>query len=100
MIHYGRNGGNPCIWTVEKKIDPIASLSENAIVKLLFVIKKTVEQLLKRLNLSKSDYGECFVNHTIVKNLTDLIPKNARVAIFSRGMLLIDGGLYLKKWKD
>ncbi len=85
---------------LKTNFDPGARLSEDTVVKLPFVLNESVEQLLKRLNLSKSDYGECFINHTIVNNHTDFVPKNARVAIFSRGMLLIDGGLYLKKWKD
>ncbi|MHA1996193.1 MAG: hypothetical protein ACW97Z_16790 [Candidatus Hodarchaeales archaeon] len=85
---------------LKRLFDPDASLSEDTIIKMPYLINETAEQLLRRLNLLNSDYGECFVNHTIVKDYSDLIPKNARVAIFSRGMLLIDGGLYLKKWKD
>ncbi|PWI46887.1 hypothetical protein CEE45_14450 [Candidatus Heimdallarchaeota archaeon B3_Heim] len=85
---------------LKKQFDPVASLSEETIVKMPFLINETVKQLLIRLNLSKSNFGECFVNHTIVKNYNDIIPKDARVAVFSQGMLLIDGGLYLKKWKD
>jgi hypothetical protein len=81
------------------QFNPEAKLSEETVIKLPFVFNETLEQLLKRLKLSNTDYGECFINHTIVNNTSDLIPKNARVAIFSHGMLLIDGGLYLKKWK-
>ena len=85
---------------LKTQFNPESRLSEDTMIKLPFVSNETIHQLLKRLNLSDSDHGECFINHTIVKNRTDLIPKNARVAIFSHGMLLIDGGLYLKKWKD
>ncbi len=84
---------------VKFQFSPKAKLSEETIIEIPFVFNETVEHLLQRLNLSDSDYGECFINHSIVKNVSDLIPRNARVAIFSHGMLLIDGGLYIKKWK-
>jgi len=85
---------------LKKVFDPTAKLSEETIVNLPYKPNESLEQLLIRLNLSGSDYGECFINHTIVRNYSDIIPKDARVGIFSHGMLLIDGGLYLKKWKD
>jgi hypothetical protein len=85
---------------LKKQFDSVAKLSEETIIRVPYIFNETIEQLLNRLELSNSDHGECFINHTIVKDYSDLVPKNARVAIFSQGMLLIDGGLYLKKWKD
>ncbi len=82
------------------QFNPTAKLSEDTVVNLPFILNETVEQLFKRLKLSNSDLGECFINHTIVQDISDFIPENARVAIFSHGMMLIDGGLYIKKWKD
>ena len=80
--------------------DPESKLSEEMIINVPYKNGETLKELLKRLDVSESDCGECFINHTIVMDKHKVIPLNARVAIFSCGMFLIDGGLYIKKWND
>jgi hypothetical protein len=86
--------------SLKKIFFPEGNLSDDSAIKLPFVENETFEDLLKRLQISRSHYGEIFVNHKIVKDLKKRIPDEARVGIFSQGMFLIDGGLYLKKWKE
>jgi hypothetical protein len=85
---------------LKHQFDPEAKLSEETIINVPYKSGETLKALLKRLNVSESDCGEFFINHTIATNRKEVIPLNARVAIFSCGMFLIDGGLYIKKWND
>ena len=85
---------------LKKKFFPEAIYSDDSVIKLPFIEKENFEGLLMRLQISRSNYGEFFVNHKIVTDLNNWVPDNARIGIFSQGMLLIDGGLYIKKWKE
>ncbi|MHA2294650.1 MAG: hypothetical protein ACXAEU_19735 [Candidatus Hodarchaeales archaeon] len=82
---------------LKKKFNPNASLAEDTVIKKPYVKDESFQAFLRRLDLSSTDYGECFLNHKVVTDqATTLIPEGSRVAIFSNGMYLIDGGQYLK----
>jgi hypothetical protein len=68
---------------------------EDTILRLDFIENESFEQLVKRLGLSPSDIGDCFLNGTLVK-LNDEIPKGARVGLFPFNMVLLCGGQHLK----
>jgi hypothetical protein len=85
---------------LKHRFKPDAKLSEETVINVPYKSEETLKDLLVRLDVAESDCGECFINHSIVTDKNEIIPFNARVALFSHGMVLIDGGLYIKKWKD
>ena len=85
---------------LKKKFLPEEKLSEDSVISLSFIENETIEELLKRLQLSRSSYGELFMNHAIISDFDKQIPDGARIGIFSTGMIAIDGVLYMKKWKE
>ena len=52
--------------------------------------------LLNRLDIKLDELGDCFVNGIVVLDGETQIPDNARVGLFGLGMLLHEGGQYLK----
>jgi hypothetical protein len=84
---------------LKTKFDENARLSENTTITILSDKEENFLGLLKRLDLSTEDIGDCFLNHKIITDeKTTFIPDRSRVAIFSRGMRLIDGGQYIKNY--
>jgi hypothetical protein len=84
---------------LKKKFDENARLSENTTITIPSKREENFLGLLERLELSTEDLGDCFLNHKIITDgKTTFIPDGARVAIFSSGMHLIDGGMYLKNY--
>ncbi len=68
---------------------------EDTVLKLDFQEDESFEQLVKRLGLSLSDIGDCFLNGTLAKH-KDVIPKGARIGLFPFNMVLLCGGQHLK----
>jgi hypothetical protein len=84
---------------LKRKFDENARLSENTTITIPSDKEENFLGLLKRLDLSTEDIGDCFLNHKIITHAEKtLVTEEARIAIFSREMHLIDGGLYLKKY--
>lgn len=78
-----------------KKFDQNARIS--TVIQIPSVTDERFSDLLVRLNVDTNEIGDCFVNHKLVVNENEVqIPDGARVALFSRGMHLIDGGQYIK----
>ena len=80
---------------LKKKFFSKAKLTDDTIIKLENIEGEDFYHLLTRLQLEKEDIGECFLNHKVVEDFSKKIPENSRVAIFSVGMHLIDGGSYI-----
>ncbi|MDH5403133.1 MAG: hypothetical protein OEZ01_06865 [Candidatus Heimdallarchaeota archaeon] len=75
-------------------IDP--SPTTNSIKEINYVENEVIEELLQRLNIQNDEVGEIFINH-IIADLETIIPADqSRVALFEKGMRLIDGGQYIK----
>ncbi len=85
---------------LKKRFFPEEKFSNDSVLELPYIQDENFEGLIKRLQISRSNCGEIFVNHVIVTNWKTQIPDDARIGIFSQGMDLIDGGLYIKKWKE
>jgi len=84
---------------LKKKFDENAQLSENTTITIQSNKEENFLGLLKRLELSTENIGDCFLNHKIISDVkSTFIHDKSRIAIFSRGMQLIDGGLYLKNY--
>ena len=81
---------------LKKKFDPNAKLSEQTIVKLDFINNESFLDLLKRVNIEPNELGDCFINGSVVMTGNEIIPDESRVSLFSVGMLLHEGGQYLK----
>ena len=80
---------------LRKKFDENASLAGDMIFEKEFIENENFEALLKRLNISKSDCGDCFVDGKVAKNDT-IIKDKSRIALFSQGMYLLCGGQHYK----
>ena len=80
---------------IKKKFNPQAKMAENTIVTLDFVPNEQFSTLLQRLKLDQEELGDCFVNSKVANEKT-LIPDNARIALFSKGMRLLCGGQHIK----
>ena len=80
---------------LKKKIDPNASFAEDTVLCLPYIKKESLIQLLKRLNINLSECGELFIEGKVA-NETTIIPKGARIGVFSTGMHLLCGGQHLK----
>lgn len=81
--------------TLKKKIDPNASFAEDTVLHLPSVESERLIHLLKRLDIKPDECGEIFCNGKVATETT-LIPKGARIGIFSTGMYLLCGGQHLK----
>ncbi|MFW9996673.1 MAG: hypothetical protein ACFFD4_31820 [Candidatus Odinarchaeota archaeon] len=82
---------------LRKFFDSSASLAGDMIIEVSHIKGETFSALMKRMKLLPGDCGECFLNHTLVEDWSSLeVPDGSRVAVFSRGMHLIDGGQYIK----
>ena len=79
-----------------KKFDLNAKLSVPTVVKLEHLPNESFNGLLHRLNINYDELGDCFINGIVVLNGDTKIPDNARVGVFGLGMLLHEGGQYLK----
>jgi hypothetical protein len=56
---------------------------------------ETLEQLLQRLGLTRSDLGDSFINGRLTHE-DDRVGRGDRVGLFPFNMRLIDGGMELK----
>ncbi len=68
----------------------------DSVVTMEYIPDETLSQLFDRLGISEEMTGDLFINHYLAAPHTVIPHDNSRVAIFSRGMRLIDGALYLK----
>lgn len=82
---------------LKKQIGHRSNFGGNVQLKLPHLQDERFIDLVKRLGVSESDLGDCFVNHEYVVDLHDHpVPPDARVALFSKGMALIDLQAYKK----
>ncbi|MHA1974450.1 MAG: hypothetical protein ACTSW1_15740 [Candidatus Hodarchaeales archaeon] len=81
---------------LKKRFFPGISVTENVPLKIEFIPDETISELLTRLNITQDEIGECFVNHTVVETFDEILDDESRVAIFSKGMYLIDGGMFIR----
>ncbi len=81
--------------SLKKKIDPNASFAEDTVLHLPYVENESFIQLFDRLNIRIDELGEVFCNGKVAI-VTALIPKGARIGLFSTGMHLLCGGQHLK----
>ncbi|MHA1167043.1 MAG: hypothetical protein ACTSRU_04415 [Candidatus Hodarchaeales archaeon] len=82
---------------LKEKLVPGAKMAENTVITLPHVQNESFLELLTRIGISTSEIGDCFINHVIVTDMRNTqISDGSRVAIFSSGMYLIDGGQYIK----
>ena len=79
-----------------RKLDPNAKLSAPTILKIEHVPDENFNGLIKRLNVNHDELGDCFVNGIVVLDSGTKIPDNSRVGLFGLGMVLHEGGQYLK----
>ncbi|MHA2040202.1 MAG: hypothetical protein ACXAC7_18415 [Candidatus Hodarchaeales archaeon] len=80
---------------LKKKFNKNARMAENTIIKVPHKSNETFSELLNRLNVDKKELGDCFINGKLAFDHSD-IPDESRVALFSFGMHLIDGGQHIK----
>ena len=80
---------------LKKRFDANAKLSESTIISIEHKEHETFAELLKRMNIDETELGDCFVNSKIAEK-DKLIPKDARIGLFSFGMRLLDGGQHIK----
>jgi len=81
---------------LKKKFFPQISVTEDVALEVDYIPNETISQLLNRLNIKQDETGECFVNHKVVGSFDELLEDGSRIAIFSRGMYLIDGGMFIR----
>ena len=81
---------------LKKKFNPMAKLSDQTIVPLDYISNESFFDLLKRVNIDVNELGDCFINGKVVMDGNQLVPDESRVGIFGTGMLLHEGGQYLK----
>lgn len=80
---------------LKMKFDTKAKLSEQTIIPIDYIPNESFESFLRRIEVEESELGDCFINGKIAyKNI--IIPKNARIGLFGRGMNLLDGGQHIK----
>ena len=80
---------------LKKKFVPDAKLSESTIINFDFIANETFSDFLKRINVDELQIGDCFINGKIADK-SKIIPKDARIGLFSFGMCLLDGGQHIK----
>ena len=80
---------------LKKKFFPLANLSDITKIELEFKPNESFENFLKRINVEENELCDCFINGQIAE-MNVIIPKNARIGLFGRGMNLLDGGQHLK----
>lgn len=79
-----------------KKLITHSQSTQISTLEIQYKENETLEDCLKRLDLSREDTGELFINHCLSYH-TDIITRdNSRIAIFPKTMQLIDGGLYIR----
>lgn len=81
---------------LKKKFDPKAKLTDQTVVQLNFKENETFLDFLKRVNIDLTELGDCFINNKVIINPLQIIPDESRIGIFGSGMLLHEGGQYLK----
>lgn len=80
---------------LKKKLDPKASFSEDTVIQRLYRENERVSQLLDQLNIRLDECGEIFCNGSVASETT-VIPKGARIGLFSTCMHLLCSGQHLK----
>ena len=68
---------------------------EDTVMYIDFVENETFIEFVKRMGLSQSDIGDCFIDGTLAKPDTILIP-GTRIGLFPFNMVLLCGGQHLK----
>ena len=69
--------------------------TDNSQIELEWLENESLEDLAIRMGILPEDLGEVFLNFNPVE--TDvIIPKNARISLFPRGMHLLCGGQHMK----
>lgn len=81
---------------LKKKFNPEAKLSEQTVVSITFKSNESFAELMKRIEIDINDLGDCFINGFVVLDRSQIIPDEARIGLFSQGMLLHEGGEFLK----
>ena len=79
-----------------RKFDPNAKLSAPTVLKFDHIQDETFHDLIQRLDVNYDELGDCFINGIVVLKPDTKIPDNARVGLFGLGMVLHEGGQYLK----
>ena len=80
---------------LKKKFNKDAKMSDDTIIKVDYISGESLGSLLDRLKIEDEELGECFINSTVANKGT-IVPDNARVAIFCKGMNLLCGGQHIK----
>ena len=80
---------------LKKKFDSNAKLSESTMIEFENKTNESFEDFLKRINVSKSELGDCFINGKVAQ-YNNIIPQDARIGLFGLGMCLLDGGQHIK----
>ncbi|OLS16856.1 MAG: hypothetical protein HeimC2_46040 [Candidatus Heimdallarchaeota archaeon LC_2] len=79
-----------------KKLVTHSQSTQISTLEIQYKENETLEGCLARLGLRNDEVGEMFINHCL-SYYTDVITRdNSRIAIFSKIMQLIDGGLYIR----
>lgn len=74
---------------------PGSKCTEDTIMHVDYIENEQFKDLIKRLDLTFDDLGDCFIDGTLAKK--DMIIKDgARVALFPFNMVLLCGGQHLK----
>ncbi len=77
-----------------RKYSKYKKMTDDSKIIMEHIENETIDDLIKRIGISE-DFGDVFINHKVVT--TDaIIPDEARIAIFGRGMFLLCGGQHLK----
>lgn len=72
-----------------------SSPTAKSVIQLPWVEGETISGLAERIGFGLDELGEVFVNHKPVTEDT-IIPQDARVGLFSKGMFLLCGGQHMK----
>ncbi|MGY5854243.1 MAG: hypothetical protein RTU92_11800 [Candidatus Thorarchaeota archaeon] len=72
-----------------------STASEDTILRLDYIEGETFIELVGRLNLTRKDIGDCFIDGTLAKP-DAIIPSGARIGLFPFNMVLLCGGQHLK----
>ena len=81
---------------LKKKLDQTAKLSDKTVIKLDYKSNESFFDLLHRINITTDEIGDCFINGKVIMDGNQLVPDESRIGLFGLGMLLHEGGQYLK----
>lgn len=81
---------------LKKKFIPEAKLSDQTVLSFPFKSNESFSDLMKRIKIDINELGDCFINGRVVLDKNQIIPDQARIGLFSQGMLLHEAGEFLK----